>query len=89
VALHREGFVIDCGILVGHLARQQHKHRLEDFMADSDDRPLGPPNALRPTRESALSGRQDNVVAQAGQKSRRGCINILIEQQFHTDAAVR
>ena len=43
VALHREDFVIDRGILVRHLARQQHEHCLEDFMADGDDRPLGPP----------------------------------------------
>ena len=43
VAFYRQRFIIDRGIMVRHLAREQHEHRLENFMADGDNRPLGPP----------------------------------------------
>ena len=54
VALDREGLVIDGGVLIGNLARQQHEHRLEHFMGDGDNGLLGPPTtdpALRATLE--------------------------------------
>src|SRR2546430_867245 len=43
VALDPEGLVIDGGVSVRNLARQQNEHRFEHFMGDGDDSPLGPP----------------------------------------------
>jgi hypothetical protein len=47
--LDHESLVIDGGVVIGYLAREQNEHRFEHFMGDGDDRPLGPP-----TNEQAL-----------------------------------
>ena len=43
VAFDRERLVVDGGIAIGKLARQQHEYRFEHVMGDGDDRFFGPP----------------------------------------------
>jgi hypothetical protein len=43
IAVDHEGLIIDGGVSVRDLARQQNEPRFEHFMGDGADRPLGPP----------------------------------------------
>src|SRR5919201_4952117 len=43
IAFDHEGLVVDGGVSIRNLARQQNEHRFEHFMGDGDDGPFGPP----------------------------------------------